>query len=231
MQKIKDMKEKFFSLMKRPRYYISGIIIILLLVIFSFRNNGDKNQEIIEVKRDDVIKTVSVSGKTKASSFSELSFERSGKVTYVFANVGDRVTAGQSLVRLDSSELNANLLQVEANLSAQQIKLTEMRKGTRIEELNLQYTKIDKANSDLANSKISLINKIRDSYTVTDDSLRNKIYPIFVDPNKYNANIKFGTDANLEEDIRDTKNIIEDNLVIWGKNLKNLNDSSDIVSY
>jgi HlyD family secretion protein len=231
MQKIKDTKQKILSLIKKPKYYISGIVILLLLVIFSFGNNGNKTQEVIEVRRDNVIKTVSVSGKTKAASFSDLSFEKSGKVTYVFANVGDRVTTGQSLVRLDSGELNANLLQAEANLSAQQIKLTEMRKGTRVEELNLQYTRTDKANSDLANSKTSLINKIRDSYTVTDDSLRNKIYPIFVDPNKYNLSLKFGTDASLEEDICDNKNIIEDNLVLWSKNLRVLNDSSDIVSY
>ncbi len=231
MQKLKNTKEKILFQIKKPKYYISGIIIILLLAIFSWGNNKNKTQETIEVKRDTVIQTVSVSGKTKAASSADLSFEKSGKVTYVFANIGDRVTAGQSLVRLDSSELNANLLQAEANLSAEQVKLREMRNGTRVEELNLQYTKTNKANSDLSSSKLTLINKIRDSYTTTDDSLRNKIYPIFVDANKYNANLKFGADTNLEEDIRDGKNVIEENLIVWAKNLKNLDESVDVVSY
>lgn len=231
MQKLKNTKEKILTQIKKPKVYIPLILVFLFILPALFINNKNNGQEIIEVKRNNVVQTVSVSGKTKAVSSADLSFEKSGKVTYVFANVGDRVTAGQSLVRLDSSELNANLLQAEASLLAEQTKLAEMRKGTRVEELNLQYTKTNKAVSDLDNSKLTLINKIRDSYTVTDDSLRNKLYPIFVDPNKYNVNLKFGTDADLEGDIRDGKNILEDNLVLWTKNLRDLNTSSDIVSY
>lgn len=231
MEKIKLTKKKIFIIAKKPKVYVSFLIIFGVALFFLIDNNKNKTEEVITVKRDDVIQIVSVSGKTKPVSFADLSFEKNGKVTYVFADVGDKVVQGQSIVRLDSGELNANLLQMQARLSAEESKLAEMLKGTRKEELNLQYTKTDKAESDLESAKSSLLNKIRDSYTVADDSIRNKLYPLFVDPVRYNAYLKFGVSSGLEDDIRKEKNDIEDTLNMWSKSLNNLNDSSDIITY
>ena len=229
MEKIKN---KIVTQIKKPKVYISLIIIVIILLSLSFiKNNKNKTQEIITVKRDNIVQTVSVSGKTKSASSAVLSFEKSGKVTYVFASVGDNVTTGQSLVRLDSGELDASLLQMQSNLSAEQSKLKEMKKGTRPEELDLQSTKTDKASSDFSQSKISLINNIKDTYTTADDSVRNKLYPIFADPIKYNSYLKFGVDYDLEENIRKEKNDAEDRLNSWVKSLGGLSQSSDLVTY
>ncbi|MDD4804264.1 MAG: efflux RND transporter periplasmic adaptor subunit [Candidatus Pacebacteria bacterium] len=232
MEKIKNTKNKILILLKKPRFYIPAIIIVIILVSLSLiNNNKNKTEELIKIKRSDVVQIISVSGKTKPASSADLAFEKSGKVTYVFVNIGDRVTAGQSLVRLDSSELNANLLQMQANLSAEQSKLREMMKGTRVEEIDLQNTKTNKAGSDFSQSKVSLVNNIRDTYTVADDSIRNKLYPIFVDPVRYNAYLKFSADSDLEEDIRSEKNDVEDMLNMWNRSLRSLTESSDLVSY
>ncbi|MFA5934353.1 MAG: efflux RND transporter periplasmic adaptor subunit [Candidatus Paceibacterota bacterium] len=232
MEKIKNSKDKILNFVKKPKFFIPAIIIVVILISLSLiNNNKNKTQEIITVKRSDIVQTVSVSGKTKSASSADLSFEKSGKVTYVFASVGDTVKLGQSLVRLDSSELNANLLQVEANLSAEQSKLSEMIKGTRSEELDLQYIKTDKASSDFNQSKISLMNNIRDTYTVADDSVRNKLYPIFVDPVRYNSYLKFSVDSGLEDDIRSEKNDVEDILISWNKSLRSLTEVSDLAIY
>jgi RND family efflux transporter MFP subunit len=229
MEKIKNSKNKIITLLKNPKIYIPIIIVIIILISLSFiNNNKNKTQEIITVKRSDIVQTVSVSGKTKSASSADLAFEKSGKVTYVFANIGDKVVSGQSLVRLDSGELNSSLLQVKANLSAEESKLLEMQKGTRLEELDLQNTKTNKASSDFAQSKISLVNNIRDTYTTADDSIRNKLYPIFIDPVKYNSYLKFSSYSGLEDDIRKEKNDIEDILNTWSKSIRDLSESSDL---
>ena len=228
----KKTKEKILTLIKKPKIYISGIIVIIILAsLFFVNNNKNKTQEIITVKRSDIVQTVSVSGKTKSASSADLAFEKSGKVSYIFANIGDKVTAGQSLVRLDSGELNSSLLQVQANLSAEESKLLEMQKGTRAEELDLQNTKTNKALSDFTQSKISLINNIRDTYTTADDSIRNKLYPIFVDPVKYNSYLKFSAYSGLDSDIRKQKNDVEDILNLWSKSLRDLSESSDLTVF
>lgn len=232
MEKIKNSKNKILNFVKKPKFFIPAIIIIVILISLSLiNNNKNKTEEIISVMRSDIVQTVSVSGKTKSASSADLAFEKSGKVTYVFVNIGDKVTAGQSLVRLDSGELNASLLQAQSNLSAEQSKLLEMQKGTRIEELDLQNTKTNKALSDFTQSKISLINNIRDTYTTADDSIRNKLYPIFVDPVKYNSYLKFSAYSGLDSDIREQKNDVEDILNSWSKSLRDLSESSDLTAF
>ena len=232
MEKIKYSKNKILSLIKKPKIYIPIIMVVIILIFLSFiNNNKNKNQQIITVGKSNIIQTVSVSGKTKPASSADLAFEKSGKVSYVFVRVGDKVTSGQSLVRLDSGELNASLLQAQANLSAEQSKLSEMIKGTRLEELDLQNTKTNKAASDFDQSKISLVNNIRDTYTIADDSIRNKLYPIFIDPVKYNTYLKFSSNSGLDDDIRKEKNNVEDILNIWSKSLKGLSEISDFKVY
>ena len=226
------IKNKIIALVKNPMFYIPVIIIIVILISLNYINsNKNKTQEIITVKRSDVLQTVSVSGKTKSASSADLAFEKSGKVVSVLVSVGDTVKAGQPLVKLDSHELDASLLQVQANLSAEESKLLDMQNGTKIEELNLQDTITNKAGSDFVQSKVSLVNNIKDTYTTADDSVRNKLYPIFDDPVKYNSRLIFNVEHDLGENIMKEKNDAEDALNSWVKSIKNLNEDSDLRIY
>jgi HlyD family secretion protein len=116
-----------------------------------------------------VIKTT---GNVKAAQELSLSFERSAKVKSVNVKVGDSVTAGQTLIELDGSDVSADatqaaasvsvaqsqLQQLEAGLDLQRIKKTEMLKGARPEEVQLAQTKRDTAAQSLEDAKASYDN-------------------------------------------------------------------------
>ena len=56
-------------------------------------------------------------GKTLPSRSSELGFKRGGEIAQVLVDIGDVVQKGQTLARLDSQTLTANVNQAEANVA------------------------------------------------------------------------------------------------------------------
>lgn len=212
MQKIKNY-------IKRPTIYIPLSVIVLILVgslIFS----GDKNgREIFEVKKGEVLQTVSVTGKTKPASYVDLGVEKGGRVTSVSAQVGDKVTKGQILVRLDSGDLYANLLQSKANLLAEEVKLSEMKKGTRIEEIQISEAQKRSAEDTLSDSILNLRDKVQEAYTKTDDAIRNYIDEMFENPRTQGANFLFQVNNfQLEININLGRVEVEQILTKWASN-------------
>src|SRR5215212_1021953 len=67
--------------------------------------------------------TVSASAVVVPVSDAQLAFTSIGRVTAVDVKVGDRVTAGQSLVTLDTTLQEARVREAEANLLAAQVDL------------------------------------------------------------------------------------------------------------
>lgn len=73
-----------------------------------------------------------------------LSFISIGRVTSVDVKVGDKVTAGQVLVKLDTTILEAKVREAEANLLAAQIQVKYLKRlGT--DELHLESAEADVA--------------------------------------------------------------------------------------
>lgn len=74
----------------------------------------------------------------------ELAFSSVGQVMEVNAKVGDKVTAGQSLVRLDTTIQEARVRQAEANLLAAQVQYNYQKR------LGLDEVHIESAEADVA---------------------------------------------------------------------------------
>ncbi len=122
--------------------------------------------------RGDVTQEVSVTGRVKPVEKVDLAFEKSGKVSKIYVNIGDRVTAGQTLVVLNNADIEAQLLQAEAEvesakslltqqeaaLLSQEAKLNEAKRGTRTEELQIAETNVANAQKSLADAQTSLKN-------------------------------------------------------------------------
>jgi len=93
------------------------LIIIILLIIggilfWSAQSATQKTAASItttKVKKQEFVKTLSSSGKTKADKSVELKFQTSGKLTWVGVKEGDTVNAYQSLAGLDSREVQKTL--------------------------------------------------------------------------------------------------------------------------
>lgn len=192
---------------------IGALIILGVAYYFIFSNKGQEETTFVMVERGSLTEEVSVTGNVKPLSDVDLAFERGGRVSSLPVSVGDRVYAGQYLASVSNADLVASLDQAKANL-----KKVQAQSGTESDQTALT----------LAQSKISLTNSIKDSYTKADDALRNKIYSLFTDPIKYNARLTFSTDTFLQEDIEEGKDITSDALDSWNRSLTRSDDLLDL---
>ncbi len=132
-----ELSKKFAT--RQTMMIASGVLTASLLIGggFLLASSINKQYNTIVVKKGDIAHTVYVSGKVVAAQQVGLSFERQGQVAEVLVNVNDRVKAGQPLVKLDQSDMAAQLEQYRAGEAAQLARLDEMRRGTRPEEMTI----------------------------------------------------------------------------------------------
>ncbi|MDD4989874.1 MAG: efflux RND transporter periplasmic adaptor subunit [Candidatus Pacebacteria bacterium] len=193
--------------------------------------------EFVVIKKQTVTQEVSVTGKVKPAESVDLAFEKGGKIKKVYVDVGDNIEQGQNLVALDTSELQAQLEQAQANLETQQAKLTELQKGTRPEELQVYQTKLSnaqkdfddaktelanvksKADSDLANLYDDVKDTLSDAYTKSDDAVNKQTQELFSNANSSSPQLTFYcSNYQLETDSQN-KRVIANNAVADLKNL------------
>jgi len=195
---------------------ISIAVVVIGGIIYFASDRGGSGADTAEVQIKNLEQVVSVTGIVKSSQEIDLVFETSGRVANIFVNVGDQVAAGQRLVSLDASELIAQFNEAEANLEAQRAKLEELKKGTRVEELNILFAKVQSARDSLADSKANFVNSAKDSYTKSDDAIRNKVDQFFDNPGSTNPELSFQpNNAQLGDRLEQARPNIEQLLNQW----------------
>jgi HlyD family secretion protein len=87
----------------------------------------------------------------------ELSFANVGRVKAVNVEIGDRVTAGQALVELDTTLLEAKVREAEANLAVAQIEVNYLKRvGTDEVHLESAQAEADRAQALLDSANTTL---------------------------------------------------------------------------
>ena len=221
------MNKKVLRKIKKPVYYIPIAIVIILVGWYIFSKTRPAVHNLIESKRGDIIQTVNVTGTTQPINSVDLAFEKGGKISNIYAQVGDLVSAGQSLAALDASELSAQLSQAQANTASQQAKLDELKKGSRPEDITIAQTQVDGAQIAVNEAIKGAEDKIQDSYTKSDDAIYNKVDQIFSNPRTTPQMNLSVNNSQLKNDVENTRTKIESILNTW-KN--SLNDRSSPVS-
>jgi len=114
------------------------------------------------VTRGSVIQSVAVSGSVAAMNQTKMSFKTTGKIAAVYVSVGQQVTAGQALAKLDTTDLEAALAQAQANLVTAQnnYNRTASTAGDAQKALNQAR---QQAAQDLATAQTAL-NKLTNNY-------------------------------------------------------------------
>jgi HlyD family secretion protein len=79
-----------------------------------------------------------------------------GKVNWIGVEKGDRVEAGQVLVRLEADEYEAQLQQAKGQLATLQARLDQALNGSRPEEVAQAQANVNTARADLENARVSL---------------------------------------------------------------------------
>jgi multidrug resistance efflux pump len=126
------------------KHKIMPLIIILVLVgavgegYWYFTQNPD---ELLRLQvRFGLISEAEVSGEHSASGFIEteevgIAAETKGRITSVAVDEGDFVEAGQVLVEIDITLLDAEAAQVEAEVETAKAQLAKAKAGVRVEEI------------------------------------------------------------------------------------------------
>lgn len=102
--------------------------------------------------------TVSLTGTLAAARQAELSFGAAGKVTAVAATVGERVTQGAVLARIDDTTLRDAVALAQAQLTAAQANLTSVRKtsGATSAQISSARAQVNSADARLASARSQL---------------------------------------------------------------------------
>jgi HlyD family secretion protein len=94
----------------------ASVVILLVLATLGVRSLRGRPVEAVRVTRQDLLETLVVSGRVLARSKASLGSTVTARVESVLVEEGDRVRAGQLLVRLDDREAAAALAEARARL-------------------------------------------------------------------------------------------------------------------
>lgn len=131
-------------------YWISGIIILTLIVAASIFKGG-KSEELVtteKIQDKTIVETVTVTGKILPKSEVKISPDVSGEIIDMFVNEGDSVVEGQLLVTINPeiylttvNQLRANLNNAKANLSSAEAQELRSKVALDIAEDNFERQK------------------------------------------------------------------------------------------
>lgn len=231
---------------------VRAIIFIILSIVvltggfiaYRYFNAGSLSFETITAQRGKLIREISATGRVVPPEKIDLQFKNSGKLTILNVKVGDHVEGGKILAEQDASFFrtkisqmhaginvaNAQLANYQAVLKAQQAKLDELKQGTRPEEVKVYEVKVQNAKTALDDSETALINKLQDTYTKSDDAIRNKVDQLFDNPRSASPTIKIQGFYKKTE-IEWERVLIESTLTKWQISLGSLNKESNLDFY
>ncbi len=148
------------------KIFKKAILIIVIFIIagfsyFYFRNKNNSEYILEEVRRGTVSKEISETGAIKASEELELGFKTSGKIGKIYVKVGDNISAGQALAKLNVSDLEIQLKETEARLRLAQAKKIDAGVSLENAKKNLEdiKQKAQKSLDEEYNEVIILLHK------------------------------------------------------------------------
>lgn len=139
------------------------IVVVVALVIglgyLAYRQYGPQRPETtpeVVLEEEEIIPVVSVSGTVLPARWANLSFQLSGQVEELFADVGEEVVAGQLLARLDSTQLQYTVAQAEAGLDLARATLAQVKAGAREQEIAAAESAVAAAEANLVAAEADL---------------------------------------------------------------------------
>ncbi len=231
--------------MKKISYYL--IIIVAIGVILGsfwayqryFKKEKTKFLS-FKVERGNIQEAVKVRGEVVSQKNFNLEFPFSGIVKKIFVKEGQNVDSGAPLIKLETIDFEleirkyqAGLAEAKANLATQQAKLTELENGTRPEAIKVQEVIVANAETALGDAQQTLTDKLQDSYTKSDDAVRNRVDQFFDNPRSSNPKLLFTVPAGsqLKVDVEWERTIVENILIKWKISLDNLDTEGGFDEY
>lgn len=148
----------------RPRIILSVIGILLLIGICAWGVRAYRSGQttptrafsLIYPHEDTLIATVNATGQIQPAQIVKLNFGSTGRVQEILVSVGDVVTKGTVLARLDSRDLQIRLTQAQAGLAQAQANEQKLRAGATPAEIAAAEAQLAQARGQLRQTQGSV---------------------------------------------------------------------------
>lgn len=206
------------NFLKKHKYLTVAILLFVGLGAYVATRPEPSPYETVSVAQGDVIQKVSVTGKVNSESEVNLAFEVSGRVSSEPLSVGTRVAKGDTIVRLDASELSSLRAQAIANLEYEESRLVETQKGARPEEIAVYESQLESAGVAYHDALLALSDKLTNAYTTANDALYNKVDHLLQNPRTTHPLLDFPLyDLKSEGEILRQRILLEETFSSWQK--------------
>jgi HlyD family secretion protein len=111
------------------------------------------NVDVATAQRRDIATYISLDGQIAPLQQSTLAFQQSGTLSAVYVNVGDHVSSGQVLAKIDASTLQAQLAQAQAQAAQQSASATGAQVGLPV-QMQQNAAAVTTARAALNNAKL-----------------------------------------------------------------------------
>ena len=128
--------------MKKKKFLIIGILIVVVLVVFLVSRLSNKHGEGMIV----------LSGNVEVTE-ANIGFKLSGRVVELLVDEGYKVKKGDILARHDNAELASIVTQNRASLQEALTRLAELRAGSRTQEIEQARANVSSAEAELIKAK------------------------------------------------------------------------------
>ena len=152
------------------------------------------------VSRGAVTQTVAVPGSVSSAGIVKLNPVTNGKVAQILVSVGQQVTIGQPLARLDTTDLQSALTTAQNNLAGAQTNYDKALSGVTDAQNTLASTQQSTANS-VANAQASLA-KLKANYAAAETTFANLSTSIKPDVQNFTGSID-GARIQLQQTLND----------------------------
>jgi HlyD family secretion protein len=116
---------------------IALVVIVVGFLVFGRGSGGDTKYVTQEVTRGGLTVTVTATGNLEPRNQVDIGSELSGTIRTVTVDVNDQVKAGQVLTRLDTTRLEAQVLQAQSSLASAEARVLQSVAGLKEARANL----------------------------------------------------------------------------------------------
>jgi HlyD family secretion protein len=134
------------------RWGVAALVVLIIGYLIFGRGGGDGPQYTTqEVTKGDLTVTVTATGNLEPRNQVDIGSELSGTIRSVAVDVNDEVKAGQVLTKLDTSRLEAQVLQAQSSLSSAQARV--LQAVASVKEARANYARLQKVR-ELSGNKL-----------------------------------------------------------------------------
>jgi len=208
---------------------ITGLIILVSLIGggYLYWNANRITYQFVSVKKGSLTERVDLTGSVAPVDTASLAFQNSGTISKVYKQVGDKVSAGTVLAKLDTRDLKTQLASAKANVEVAEAKLNSLTTGATPATIKVSETSLDMAQKALTGDYMNAVSVIIDSYSKATDAVRTKLNIFFTNPETQNPILIFTSSAGST--VRETqyeRGNLNNLFSTWNKQVETLSSKS-----